>query len=153
MNPQDRWCQVWHILCDLIPQEIVEISLHHPHVLWPTKGGAGKLGLPSPKQILMLEKPCAKEIDAAIDEWKKGQPLILPSDEHKVCFYCRVHSAERFAELHTMLGKIPDRKVLADPLCEPRIVVAYLLTDWWYEHGYKEYFYSMLSGLHLQELM
>jgi len=45
-----------------------------------------------------------------------------------------------------MTSKGDENTVLPEPSCSNEIAVAFLLTDWWYEHGYEEFFYSVLVG-------
>lgn len=142
----DSWRQISHELMRLEPFDV----LHHRHIhIEPPSGGTIADLAKLPKQFLRLGEPYAKEIDAAIDEWTRGKPLTLPSDEHKVYFLYRVVAAGRFARLHTMIGRIVDKTVLPDPSCSTQIAVSYLLKEWWYERGYREYYYTAKEGSRL----
>ena len=141
-SSQYGWREVTNILQTLIPFEVQ----NHRHIIQIEDGNTISDQAQRPKKFLLACEPYAKEIDAAVDEWRKGQQLTLPSDEHKIYFLYRVLAAVNFARLHTMIGRTVDRTVLPEPSCTATDAVAYLLKDWWYERGYREYYYEAKSG-------
>jgi len=50
-----------------------------------------------------------------------------------------------------MLLKVPDKIVLPDPVCSERIAAAYLLKEWWYEHGWLDYSWTLMAERGLLE--
>lgn len=50
-----------------------------------------------------------------------------------------------------VIGRTVDKTVLPDPSCSTQTAVAYLLKEWWYERGYREYYYPAKEGARLLE--
>ncbi len=151
MNDSSRptdWRQIAQELRELTPFDILDRRVIY-RIEPAEKESARDAYQRQLKLFRRLGEPFEKDIDAAIAAWLKGRPLELPSIEHRLHFLNRVIAALRFAESHTMLPPNHETPVFSAPACSPQSAVSFLLTAWWYERGYIEYFHSMLLGSQL----
>ena len=131
------WINIYNTLVSLIPK----LDEKHEYVdlldndLMPV---AQQMG------ILRLESPYAAQIDATVAEWKIGKPFRKLSPEAERWLGIRVETAARFALLHTMPGNIVATSMLGSVQCSEEDMVKFLLSTWWRNHGFGQYYLSYM---------
>jgi hypothetical protein len=126
----DRWKEIDEELKQRIPQfgkHKFQFALEAP--LTKPKW-AGEL-----MALSRVEKQYVATVEAAIAEWRIGQPFRELGPDESMWLKARVQAAANFAWLHVMPAGIDSAKVLPVPACSIEEAIKFLLTGWWKSHG------------------
>lgn len=129
------WNEIAYTLLSIAPQT------HQKHQ-WRHRLSSDVDNPDTAKDILRLEEPYAAEIDAAVAAWTIGTSFQKLSPEASLLLEKRCHTAFSFAKQHTSPGKGMS-KLIAAPQCGLEEGIKSLLSEYWKEHGYVQFYYTV----------